>query len=66
MLRYRPQMTIDREGQQVTTNEPGLPPSERGDNPESPAEGGSSQGVADEESSSGGSRGPGSGGDAAA
>jgi len=57
-LRYGRRMSVDREDQRLVTNEPGLPPGARGDNPEAPVEGGSSQGAADADESSGGSRGP--------
>ena len=51
-------MSVDSEDQRLVTNPAGLPPTERGDNPEAPAEGGSSQGASDADDSSGGSRGP--------
>ncbi len=56
-------MTVDREDQRLKTHEPGLPPTERGDNRQAPAEGGSAQGAADADESSGGSRGPSDAGD---
>ena len=42
----------------MNEDEPGTPPAERGDNEETPAEGGSRQGISDAGESSGGSRGP--------
>jgi len=52
----------DANEEEIARDDPGLPPGERGDNPEAPAPGGSEQGIADAGQSSGGSRGP-SGGD---
>jgi len=56
-------MSVDREDQRVTIDEPGRPAGERGDNPQAPVEGGTNQGIADADQASGGSRGPSSGDD---